>query len=68
MIMELLTLIILWSLYCHFFVKPYETQKKKVLKKKRKKGLARRFLGAMLDSKKSDYEKLCDEGAKHYGW
>lgn len=44
-----------------------EEPKKEVKKKKRKKrGLAGRFLGALLYSKKSDYEKLCDDGSKFY--
>ncbi len=44
-----------------------EEPKKEVKKKKRKKrGLAGRFLGALLYSEKSDYEKLCDDGSKFY--
>lgn len=26
--MELLVVLIIWCLYCHFFVKPYEARKK----------------------------------------
>lgn len=33
--MELLVVLIIWSLYCHFFVKPYEARKKKEVKKKK---------------------------------
>lgn len=45
--MELLVVLIIWCLYCHFFVKPYEARKKmEVKKKKRKKrGLLSSFLG-----------------------
>lgn len=66
--MELLVVLIIWCLYCHFFVKPYEARKKKEVKKKKRKkrGLAGRFLGALLYSEKSDYEKLCDDGSKFY--
>lgn len=66
--MELLVVLIIWCLYCHFFVKPYEAQKKmEVKKKKRKKrGLLSSFLGIYFFREKSDYEKLCDDGSKFY--
>lgn len=64
--MELLVVLIIWCLYCHFFVKPYEARKKmEVKKKKRKKrGLLSSFLGIYFFREKSDYEKLCDDGSK----
>ena len=67
--MELLVVLIIWCLYCHFFVKPYEARKKmEVKKKKRKKrGLLSSFLGIYFFREKSDYEKLCDDGSKFYG-
>lgn len=66
--MELLVILIIWCLYCHFFVKPYEARKKmEVKKKKRKKrGLLSSFLGIYFFREKSDYEKLCDDGSKFY--
>ncbi|MDB1081805.1 MULTISPECIES: hypothetical protein [Bacteroidaceae] len=66
--MELLVVLIIWCLYCHFFVKPYEARKKmEVKKKKRKKrGLLSSFLGIYFFREKSDYEKLCDDGSKFY--
>ena len=66
--MELLVVLIIWCLYCHFFVKPYEPRKKmEVKKKKRKKrGLLSSFLGIYFFREKSDYEKLCDDGSKFY--
>lgn len=66
--MELLVVLIIWYLYCHFFVKPYEARKKmEVKKKKRKKrGLLSSFLGIYFFREKSDYEKLCDDGSKFY--
>lgn len=66
--MELLVVLIIWCLYCHFFVKPYEARKKmEVKKKKRKKrGLLSSFLGIYFFREKSDYEKLCDDGGKFY--
>lgn len=35
--MELLVVLIIWCLYCHFFVKPYEARKKMEVKKKKRK-------------------------------
>lgn len=66
--MELLVVLIIFRLYCHFFVKPYEARKKmEVKKKKRKKrGLLSSFLGIYFFREKSDYEKLCDDGSKFY--
>ena len=66
--MELLVVLIIWCLYCHFFLKPYEARKKmEVKKKKRKKrGLLSSFLGIYFFREKSDYEKLCDDGSKFY--
>lgn len=66
--MELLVVLIIWCLYCHFFVKPHEARKKmEVKKKKRKKrGLLSSFLGIYFFREKSDYEKLCDDGSKFY--
>ena len=66
--MELLVVLIIWCLYCHFFVKPYEARKKmEVKKKKRKKrALLSSFLGIYFFREKSDYEKLCDDGSKFY--
>lgn len=66
--MELLVVLIIWCLYCHFFVKPYEARKKmEVKKKKRKKrGLLSSFLGIYFFREKSDYERLCDDGSKFY--
>ena len=66
--MELLVVLIIWCLYCHFFVKPYEARKKmEVKKKKRKKrGLLSSFLGIYFFREKSDYKKLCDDGSKFY--
>lgn len=66
--MELLVVLIIWCLYCHFFVKPYEARKKmEVKKKKRKKrGLLSSFLEIYFFREKSDYEKLCDDGSKFY--
>ena len=66
--MELLVVLIIWCLYCHYFVKPYEARKKmEVKKKKRKKrGLLSSFLGIYFFREKSDYEKLCDDGSKFY--
>lgn len=66
--MELLVVLIIWCLYCHFFVKPYEARKKmEVKKKKRKKrGLLSSFLGIYFFREKSDYEKLCDDDSKFY--
>lgn len=66
--MGLLVVLIIWCLYCHFFVKPYEARKKmEVKKKKRKKrGLLSSFLGIYFFREKSDYEKLCDDGSKFY--
>lgn len=66
--MELLVVLIIWCLYCHFFVKPYEARKKmEVKKKKRKKrGLLSSFLGIYFFREKSDYEKLCDDGSRFY--
>lgn len=66
--MELLVVLIIWCLYCHFFVKPYEARKKmEVKKKKRKKrGLLSSFLGIYFFREKSDYEKQCDDGSKFY--
>lgn len=66
--MELLVVFIIWCLYCHFFVKPYEARKKmEVKKKKRKKrGFLSSFLGIYFFREKSDYEKLCDDGSKFY--
>lgn len=66
--MELLVVLIIWCLYCLFFVKPYEARKKmEVKKKKRKKrGLLSSFLGIYFFREKSDYEKLCDDGSKFY--
>lgn len=66
--MELLVVLIIWCLYCHFFVKPYEARKKmEVKKKKRKKrGLLSSFLGIYFFRERSDYEKLCDDGSKFY--
>lgn len=66
--MELLVVLIIWCLYCHFFVKPYEARKKmEVKKKKRKKrGLLSSFLGIYFFREKSDYEKLCDDGSTFY--
>lgn len=63
--MELLVVLIIWCLYCHFFVKPYEARKKtEVKKKKRKKRES--FLRMFFFREKSDYEKLCDDGSKFY--
>ena len=66
--MELLVVLIIWCLYCHFFVKPYEARKKmEVKKKKRKKrGLLSSFFFFYFFREKSDYEKLCDDGSKFY--
>ena len=63
--MELLVVLIILCLYCHFFVKPYEARKKmEVKKKKRKKRES--FLRMFFFREKSDYEKLCDDGSKFY--
>ena len=63
--MELLVVLIIWCLYWHFFVKPYEARKKmEVKKKKRKKRES--FLRMFFFREKSDYEKLCDDGSKFY--
>ena len=66
--MELLVVLIIWCLYCHFFVKPYEARKKMEVKKKKRKerGLLSSFLGIYFFREKSDYEKLCDDGSKFY--
>lgn len=66
--MELLVVLIIWCLYCHFFVKPYEARKKMEMKKKKRKkrGLLSSFLGIYFFREKSDYEKLCDDGSKFY--
>lgn len=66
--MELLVVLIIWCLYCHFFVKPYEARKKmEVKKKKRKKrGLLSSFLGIYFFREKSFYERQCDDGSKFY--
>jgi hypothetical protein len=43
--MELLVVLIIWCLYCHFFVKPYEARKKMEVKKKKsaRKGIVLRM-------------------------
>ena len=63
--MELLVVLIIWCLYCHFFVKPYEARKKMEVKKEKaqEKGIV---FTDVLFREKSDYEKLCDDGSKFY--
>lgn len=63
--MELLVLFILWCLFCHFFVKPYEARKKKEVKKKKRKKRGS-FLNMFFFREKSFYERQCDDGSKFY--